>query len=79
MLEDPEREDRPALFQKTQGKMMNCPDCLGTGNQRNMPEDRNAEVEFEPCGTSEGAGQLYYEVIRKGYVPSDYHRRKLTK
>lgn len=79
MLEDPDREDNPALFQKSHGSMMKCPDCLGTGNQRNIPEDRNEEIEFIPCDTCKGEGQLYYEVIRKGYVPTAYHRKKLAK
>lgn len=24
-------------------------------------------------------GQLYYEIIRKYYVPTEYHRKKLAK
>jgi len=44
-----------------------------------LPEDRNEEVEFVPCPTCKGEGQLYIEVIRKMYVPTAYHRRKLAK
>lgn len=79
MLEDPNREDKPAIFQKTHGIMINCPDCAGTRSIRVFPDDRNDEIEFTPCGTCKGEGQLFYEVIRKSYVPTDYHRRKLAK
>lgn len=79
MLEDPSREDRPAAFYKSHGSMMRCPDCQGTGNYRHLPEDRNDEIEFEPCPTCKGDGQLYFELIRKCYVPTEYHRRKLAK
>ena len=78
-LQNPESFDHPALFTKTHGSLMNCPDCLGTGNEKHMPEDRNADVEFKPCKVCKGEGQLYYEVIRKYYVPTEYHRRKLAK
>jgi len=79
MLEDPDKEDKPAIFQKTHGTMMNCPDCAGTRSQKIIPEDRNAEVEFVPCQTCNGEGQLFHVVIRKSYVPTEYHRKKLAK
>ncbi len=79
MLEDPDREDRPALFQKTHGILMNCPDCAGTRLEKHVPYDRNEDPEYNDCETCKGTGQLYLEIIRKGYVPTDYHRRKLTK
>ena len=79
MLEDPDREDKPALFYKSHGSMMNCPDCQGTGKFRQIPEDRNDEIEFEPCPICKGAGQLYFELVRRCYVPTEYHRKKLTK
>ena len=78
-LEDPEREDRPAIFQKTYGQMINCPDCAGTRTQKVTPDNRNDEIEFVPCPTCKGEGQLFNIVIRKSYVPTDYHRRKLAK
>ena len=79
MFENPDKEDRPAIFQKSHGNMINCPDCAGTRSQKVLPEDRNEEVEFVPCTTCKGEGQLYIEVIRKMYVPTAYHRRKLAK
>jgi len=79
MLEDPDNEDQPAIFQKTHGIMITCPDCGGTRSRKIFPEDRNEEVEFHPCPTCKGEGQLYHEVIRKSYVPNEYHRRKLAK
>lgn len=79
MLEDPATEDKPAIFQKTHGNMMNCTDCLGTGNEKLHSMDRNEEPNYITCKTCKGAGQLYLEVIRKMYVPTEYHRRKLAK
>lgn len=79
MLEDPDKEDKPVLFQKSHGSLMNCPDCSGARLAKHQPEDRNEEPEFNDCETCRGTGQLYLEVIRKGYVPTDYHRRKLAK
>ncbi len=79
MLEDPNREDRPAIFQKTHGIMITCPDCAGTRTVKIFPEDNNDEIEFAHCQTCKGEGQLYHEVIRKSYVPTDFHRRKLAK
>lgn len=79
MLEDPANEDKPAIFQKSHGIMINCPDCSGTRSRKVFPEDRNEEVEFTPCQTCKGEGQLFQEIIRKSYVPTEYHRRKLAK
>lgn len=78
-LESPLNIDNPPLFQKSHGILMNCPDCAGSRLEKHMPEDRNEEPEFNDCETCKGTGQLYLEVIRKGYVPTDYHRRKLAK
>ena len=78
-LEAPDNIDKPAIFQKTHGMMINCPDCTGSRSIKIFPEDRNEEVEFNPCQTCKGEGQLYHVVIRKSYVPTDYHRRKLAK
>jgi hypothetical protein len=78
-LEDPEREDNPTVFMRSHGIIINCPDCLGAGKRRIEPEDKNQEVQFKKCKTCQGAGQLYQEVIRKMYVPTEYHRRKLAK
>lgn len=79
MLEDPDREDKPAIFQKAPGIIINCPDCAGTRTKKTYPEDRNEDIEFEQCPTCKGEGQLYQEVIRKMYVPQEFHRRKLAK
>jgi len=78
-LESPDKEDKPAIFQKSHGMMIRCPDCCGTRTQRILPEDRTEEIEFTRCETCKGEGQLYQEVIRKSYVPTEYHRRKLAK
>lgn len=78
-LESPDKEDKPAIFQRSHGNMVNCPDCAGTRSQKILPDDRNEDVEFVPCKTCKGEGQLYSEVIRKMYVPTDQHRRKLAR
>ena len=78
-IESPDTDDKPAIFQRSHGNMIKCPDCGGTRTQKIMPDDRDAEVEFVPCKTCEGDGQLYSEVIRKMYVPTDQHRRKLAR
>ena len=79
MLEDPATEDKPAIFQKSHGNMINCTDCLGTGNEKLYSLDRDEEPTYITCKTCKGEGQLYIEVIRKMYVPTEYHRRKLAK
>ena len=78
-IEDKNTEDKPAIFQRSHGNMVNCPDCGGTRTQKVMPNDLHDDVEFVPCKTCQGEGQLYHEVIRKMYVPTDYHRRKLSR
>ena len=78
-LESPLNVDNPAIFQKTHGIMITCPDCCGTRSRKIFPNDRNEDVEFHPCTTCKGEGQLYHEVIRKSYIPTEYHRRKLAK
>jgi hypothetical protein len=72
-------EDRPALFQKSHGNMINCPDCQGTGFEKYAPDDRNEEPDYPHCKTCKGEGQLYLEVIRKSYIPTEYLRKKLAK
>jgi len=79
MLEDPDKEDKPAIFQKTHGIIITCFDCGGTRTRKIFPDDRNEEIEFHPCPTCKGEGQLFQEVIRKMYVPTEYHRKKLSK
>jgi hypothetical protein len=79
MLEDPTREDKPAIFQKSFGQMITCPDCAGARSHKLFPEDRDAEIELSICSTCKGEGQLFQEIIRKAYVPTEYHRRKLAK
>lgn len=78
-IEDAANEDHPALFTKTHGQLINCTQCVGTGKLKFMPEDRNDDVVFKACPHCQGEGQLFYEVIRKYYVPTEYHRRKLAK
>lgn len=78
-LETPDIEDKPAMFSKSHGFMMNCTECIGTGTQKLYSMDRNEEPTYIRCETCKGEGQLYLEVIRKGYVPTEYHRRKLAK
>ena len=78
-LESPDKEDKPAIFQKSHGMMVNCSECQGTGTEKHYPEDRNDEPYFTTCTVCKGEGQMYLEVIRKQYVPTEYHRRKLAK
>lgn len=78
-LESPDNEDKPAIFQKSFGHMITCPDCAGARSHKLFPEDRDAEIEMATCPTCKGDGQLFQEVIRKSYVPTEYHRRKLAK
>ena len=77
-LKTPENVDTPALFQKSRS-LCKCLDCAGSGKQKFLPEDRNEDVQFLTCPTCEGSGQLYIEIIRKGYVPTEVHRRKFAK
>lgn len=79
LLTDPDRNDTPAIFQRSHGQIVLCPDCVGTKFQRIDADDRNGEVEFLQCPTCKGEGQLFQEVIRKMYVPTEYHRKKLAK
>jgi hypothetical protein len=79
MLEDPDREDKPAVFQRSHGQMVICPDCVGTRFQRSDNDVRDGEVEYVACKTCKGDGQLYQEVIRKMYIPTEYQRKKLSK
>ncbi|HET6558099.1 MAG TPA: hypothetical protein VFG54_12340 [Prolixibacteraceae bacterium] len=78
-LEDAGNEDKPAKFWKSQGALTSCSQCQGTGSEKTYPTDREDEPEFITCHICKGEGQLYYEVTRKYYVPTEYHRRKLTK
>lgn len=78
-LESPESEDKPALFSRSYGIMMNCTECIGTGTQKLYHPDRNEDPTYIPCSTCKGEGQLCLEVIRKGYVPTENLRRKLAK
>ena len=78
-LEDPASQDKPVLFTKSHGSLMNCPVCLGTRHEKQMPESHHQDIEFKPCSYCQGEGQLYCEVIRKYYVPTDCHRKKLVK
>jgi hypothetical protein len=73
-----EIQDSPTLFQKT-CTLNKCLDCAGSGQQKIMPEDRNDDVQFLTCSRCQGSGQLYTEIIRKGYVPTEVHRRKFAK
>lgn len=77
-LEAPDKEDKPAIFQKSHGMMVNCSECQGAGIEKHYSEDRNEEPEYITCSVCKGEGQLYLEVIRKQYVPTEYHRRKLA-
>jgi hypothetical protein len=79
LLSDPEREDKPVVFQRSRGIIVNCPDCFGTRLRQITPENRNDDIEYLTCNTCKGEGQLYQEVIRKLYVPEQYHRQKLAK
>ncbi|HAQ20861.1 MAG TPA: hypothetical protein DCR40_16760 [Prolixibacteraceae bacterium] len=77
-LGNSENQDNPTLFQKS-CSLSKCPDCAGSGQQKNYPMDRNDDVQFLTCPTCQGSGQLYTEIIRKGYVPTEFHRRKFAK
>jgi len=77
-LKNPENQDTPTLFQKS-CSLSKCPDCAGSGQQKIYPEDRNEDVQFLSCPRCQGSGQLYIEITRKGYVPTEVHRRKFAK
>ncbi|MEI8115177.1 MAG: hypothetical protein WCI54_16220 [Bacteroidia bacterium] len=77
-LKAPENVDIPTLFQKSRS-LSKCLDCAGSGQQKHLPEDRNDDVQFLICPRCQGSGQLYMEIIRKGYVPTETHRRKFAK
>ena len=64
-----ENQDSPTLFQKS-CSLSKCLDCAGSGKQKHLPEDRNDDILFLKCQTCRGEGQLYMEIIRKGYVPA---------
>lgn len=79
-LESKNKEDQPALFLRSHGNIINCPDCGGSRFEKHCnDDDRNIEPEYLNCNTCKGEGQLYLEIIRKGYVPTYYHRKKLAK
>lgn len=77
-LEDPANEDKPAIFLKSHGNMTKCTECQGTGTEKVYSANLNEDPEYIPCEVCKGEGQLYMEVIRKYYVPTDYHRKKLA-
>jgi|APCry1669188910_1035180.scaffolds.fasta_scaffold22476_2 hypothetical protein len=77
-LKAPDNVDNPTLFQKSRS-LTKCQDCAGSGQQKILPEDRNDDVHFLICSRCQGSGQLYTEIIRKGYVPTEVHRRKFAK
>ena len=78
-LESHDLEDKPAIFQKSHGMMVKCSEYQGKGTEKHYKEDRNEEPEYTTCSICKGEGQLCLEVIRKSYVPTEYHRRKLAK
>lgn len=77
-LGNSDNQDSPNLFQKSHS-LNKCQDCSGSGQQKILPEDSNDDVQFLTCSRCLGSGQLYTEIIRKGYVPTDVHRRKFAK
>jgi hypothetical protein len=77
-LKNPQNIDTPTLFQKSRF-LSKCLDCAGSGQQKFLPEDLNEDVKFSSCPRCQGSGQLYTEIIRKGYVPTEFHRRKFVK
>ena len=77
-LKKPENQDTPTLFQKS-SCLSKCQDCAGSGEQKMLPEDRNEDVQFLACPRCQGSGQLYTEIIRKGYVPTEARRHKFVK
>ncbi len=77
-LETPDTEDCPTLFQKSRS-LCKCMVCSGSGQEKHIPEDLDQDVFYTPCLTCLGEGQLYLEVTRKGYVPTEVTRRKFAK
>lgn len=77
-LKDTENQDTPTLFQKSRS-LCKCQDCDGSGQQKFFPENRNEDVQFLSCPTCQGTGQLYTEIIRKGYPTTEIHRRNFAK
>ena len=77
-LKAPENVDNPTLFQKSRS-LSKCTNCAGSGQQKHLPEDRNDDAQFLTCPRCQVSGQLYLETIRKGYVPTEVHRRKFAK
>jgi hypothetical protein len=78
-LNAPDKEDKPAIFWKTHGTIANCPDCAGANKTKVIPEDNESDVEYPPCNTCQGIGQLYLEITRKYHLVTETHRRKLAK
>jgi hypothetical protein len=77
-LKDTQNQDSPTLFQLSRS-LNKCQDCAGSGQQKIMPEDRNDDIQFLTCPRCKGSGQLYTELIRRGYAPTEAHRRKFAK
>ena len=77
-LKNTDNQDVPAMFQKSRS-LSKCQDCAGSGQQKIIPDDLKEDVQFSPCLICQGSGQLYIEVIRKGYVPTEVHRRKFAR
>ena len=77
-LKNTDNQDTPTLFQKSRS-LSKCQDCAGSGQQKFIPDDLNEDVQFSSCLRCQGSGQLYTEIIRKGYIPTEVHRRKFAK
>ena len=71
-------EDKPTVFRKYRF-LSKCQDCAGSGQRKFYPADRNMDIEFRDCQTCQGSGQLYTEIIRKGYPLSDAYRQNFAK
>lgn len=71
-------EDKPTVFRKYRF-LSKCQDCAGSGQRKFYPADRDMDIEFLACHTCQGSGQLYTEIIRKGYPPTDELRQKFAK
>lgn len=72
-------EDQPALFHKSHGRIINCPDCNGSGKHRLITDEHTEESQLHPCHDCKGEGQLYMEYTRKLYAVNEYHRQKLAR